>query len=66
MVSARSYVARMNESRGDNWLTEDQLLRGTEQFFRINEYSNIDYGKVLYQGNRTFSSPIENKRTRIK
>lgn len=58
MVSARSYFARMNESRGDNWLTEDQLLRGTEQFFRINEYSNIEYGKVLYQGNRTFSSPI--------
>jgi hypothetical protein len=58
MVSARSYFARMNESRGDNWLTEDQLLSGTEQFFRINEYSNIEHDKLLCQGNRAFSSPI--------
>jgi hypothetical protein len=56
MVSARSYFARMNESRGDNWLTEDQLLRGTEEFFRLNDYSNIEYAKVLDQGERTLSA----------
>ena len=54
MVSARSYFARMNERRGDNWLTEDQLLRGTEEFFRLNDYSNIEYNKVFDQGTRTF------------
>ena len=59
MINARSYFARMNENRGDtNWLTEDQLLRGTEQFFKLNDYSNIDYDRLLDQGGRTFSSPI--------
>jgi hypothetical protein len=59
MVSARSYFARMNENRGDtNWLTDDQLLRGTEQFFKLNDYFDIDYNRVLDQGGRTFSSPI--------
>ena len=58
MVSARSYFARMNESRDDNWLTEDQLLKGTQEFFRINDYSNIEYNKILSQGSRTFSSPV--------
>lgn len=64
MVSARSYFARMNENRGDtNWLTDNQLLRGTEQFFRLNNYSNIEYNRVLDQGGRTFSSPIVASRT---
>jgi hypothetical protein len=58
MVSARSYFAKMNESRDNNWLTEDQLLRGTQEFFRINDYSNIEYNKILSQGSRTFSSPV--------
>ena len=59
MVSARSYFARMNEKRGDtNWLTDDQLLKGTEQFFKLNSYFDIDYNRVLDQGERTFSSPI--------
>ena len=59
MISARSYFARMNENRGDiNWLTDDQLLRGTEQFFKLNDYSNIDHNRVFYQGGSTFSSPI--------
>lgn len=59
MVNARSYFARMNENRGDtNWLTDEQLLRGTEQFFKLNDYSDIEYNKVLDQGGKTFSSPI--------
>ena len=59
MVNARSYFARMNENRVDtNWLTDDQLLRGTEQFFKLNNYSDIEYNRVLDQGGRTFSSPI--------
>ena len=59
MVSARSYFARMNENRMDtNWLTDEQLLKGTEEFFKINHYCNIEYNWVFNQGGRTFSSPI--------
>jgi hypothetical protein len=64
MVSARSYFARMNENRGDtNWLTDDQLLRGTEKFFKLNDYFDIEYNRVLDQEGRTFSSPIVASRT---
>ena len=58
MVSARSYFARMNENRNDSWLTEGQLLRGTEEFFKLNDYSIIETNKVFSQGTRIFSSPI--------
>ncbi len=59
MVSARSYFARINENRGDtNWLTDDQLLRGTEQFFKLNGYFNLEYNRPLDHGGKTFSSPI--------
>jgi hypothetical protein len=64
MVSARSYFARMNENREDtNWLTDDQLLRGTEEFLKLNDYFDIEYNRVLDQGGRTFSSPIVASRT---
>ncbi len=64
MVNARSYFARMNENRGDtNWLTDDQLLRGTEQFFKLNDYFGIEYNRVFDQGGRTFSSPLVASRT---
>jgi hypothetical protein len=39
-------------------LTEDQLLEGTKEFFKSNDYSNMEYNKTLNQGGRTFSSPI--------
>jgi hypothetical protein len=59
MVSPRSYFARMNENRGDNnWLTENQLLEGSKQFFKSNDYYRIEYNKTFDQGGRTFSSPI--------
>jgi hypothetical protein len=59
MVSPKAYFARMNENRGDNsWLTEAQLIRGTEEFFKSNDYSNVEYNKTFDQGGRTFSSPI--------
>jgi hypothetical protein len=65
MVSPRAYFVRMNENRGDDsWLTEAQLMRGTEEFFISNEYSNVESNKTLDQGGRTFSSPIvASKRT---
>jgi len=49
----------MNENRSDtNWLADEQLLKGTEEFFKINHYCNIEYNRVFNQGGRTFSSPI--------
>jgi hypothetical protein len=58
MVSARSFFSRMNQSRNENWLTDTQLLKGTEEFFRLNNYSNIEYNRVFDQGRQIFSSPI--------
>jgi hypothetical protein len=57
-MNPKSYFARMNENRNDNWLTEDQLLRGTEEFFNLNGYSNTEYNKTFDQGSRSFISPI--------
>ena len=57
MVSPRSYFARMNENRGDNsWLSEAQLLSGTEEFFKLNDYSNLEYSRTLDQERRFFIS----------
>jgi hypothetical protein len=63
MMNPRSYFARMNENRNDNWLTDDQLLRGTEEFFKLNGYSNTEYNKTFDQGTRSFMSPIVASRT---
>ncbi len=60
MIGAKSYFARMNENRGDtNWLSDDELLKGTEKFLKLNNYSSIQYNRVFAQeGGRSFSSPI--------
>ncbi len=58
MISARSFLSRMNQDRNEKWLTDAQLLKGSEEFFRQNKYSNIEYNRVLDQGRQTFSSPI--------
>ena len=64
MISARSFFARMNENRNDTaWLTDEQLLKGTEEFFKLNGYLNIEYNKVFNEGRRTFSSPVVASRT---
>jgi hypothetical protein len=64
MVSPKSFFIRMNENRGDNWLDEEQLKRGTEEFFKSNDYFNIEYNKKLDQGGRAFLSPIIATKTR--
>ena len=58
MVNARSFFSRMNQYRNEKWLTDAQLLKGTEEFFRLNNYHNIEYSKVFDQGRQIFSSPI--------
>jgi hypothetical protein len=64
MVSAKSFLSRMNQYRNEKWLTDAQLLKGTEEFFRLNEYPNIEYNRVLDQGRQTFSSPIVASKTK--
>ena len=58
MVSARLFFSRMNQYRNENWLTDAQLLKGSEEFFRSNNYYNIEYNRVFDQGRQIFSSPI--------
>src|SRR3712207_5583885 len=60
MIGAKSYFARMNENRGGtNWLSDNDLLKGTEKFLKLNNYSSIQYNRVFAQeGGRRFSSPI--------
>jgi hypothetical protein len=48
----------MNQYRNENWLTDAQLLKGSEEFFRSNNYNNIEYNRVFDQGRQIFSSPI--------
>ncbi len=63
------YFARMNEKRReDDWLSEDELLRGTEKFLKLNNYTKIDYNRVFFEEReRCFSSPIvASRRTKYK
>ena len=34
------------------------IVNRIEEFFKLNDYSNIEYNKVFNQGNRTFTTPI--------
>jgi len=43
MVNARTYLARMNNNRKkEGWQSEHDLLKGAEQYFKVNEYSSIE------------------------
>jgi hypothetical protein len=56
MVAARTFFARMNEGRSQ-WLTEAQMLKACEEFFRHNGYSDLDHG-VAFAGHQNFVSPV--------
>ncbi len=59
----------MNENREEtNWLSDDELLKGTEKFLKLNNYSIIEHNRVIAQeGGRIFSSPIvASRRTKYK
>lgn len=60
MIGARLYFARMNENRRDtDWLSDHELLEGTEKFLKLNNYSTIEYNRVIpEEGGRIFTSPI--------
>lgn len=57
MIAARTYFARMNEGR-TGWMTEAQLVRGCEEFFKSNSYDQIERDKIFDQGDRVFNSLV--------
>ena len=59
MINARTYLARMNNNRKkESWQTEHDLLKGAEEYFKVNEYSSIEHNKKFDQGSLSFSLPI--------
>jgi hypothetical protein len=59
MVNARTYLARMNNNRKkESWQSEHELLKGAEEYFKVNEYSSIEYNKKFDEGSLSFYSPI--------
>lgn len=55
MVAARTFFARMNESRR-GWMTEGQLVKGCEEFFKSNGYDQLERDRIFDQGDRVFNS----------
>lgn len=58
--TARTFFARMNEGRNDeDWMSDAQLLRGTEEFLKANNYDAIEYGRAfLGEGVRKEKAPF--------
>ena len=54
MVSARSFFSRMNQSRNENWLTDAQLLKGSEEFFRSTTIIILNIIESLNKEDRYF------------
>lgn len=55
MIAARTFFARMNEGR-HSWMTEAQLVKGCEEFFKSNGYDQIEWDKLFDRGDRVFNS----------
>ncbi|MEW6605744.1 MAG: hypothetical protein AB1351_13810 [Thermoproteota archaeon] len=55
MIAARTFFARMNEGR-HSWMTEAQLVKGCEEFFKSNGYDQIERDKLFDLGDRVFNS----------
>ena len=59
MINARTHSARMNNNRKkESWVTEHDLLKGAEEYFKLNEYASIEHNKKFDQGSLNFSSPV--------
>ncbi|HEX9677991.1 hypothetical protein [Nitrososphaera sp.] len=55
-VAAKTFMSRMNEGRGA-WLTEEQMIKACEEFFKENGYSGLDRD-VVFAGHTNFTSPL--------
>jgi hypothetical protein len=63
MISPKVFFSRLNENRNkdriSDWMTEEQLLKATGEFFLENGYSKIEYGKNFARSNGgSISLPI--------
>lgn len=55
MISSKVFFARLNENRNGQWASDTELLKGVEEYFKVNGFDKMEYGKNLEHG---FSSPI--------
>ncbi len=55
MISPRTYFARMNEGRS-NWMTEEQLVKECEKFFKSNGYEHLEHDRMFDEGSQVFNS----------
>jgi hypothetical protein len=62
MVAARTFFARMNESRRA-WMTEAQLVKGCKEFLVSNGYEHLEENKIFDQGERIFNSLLVGSKT---
>ena len=76
LMSVRSLILRLNYDRNsrktsnklgsnDLWLTERQLVVGTEKFINLSGYQKIEYNQTFNQGGYQFTSPIVGCRSPI-
>lgn len=56
MIAAKTFISRMNEGR-DVWLTEEQIIRACEDFFKENSYTGMDRD-LVFAGHTNFISPL--------
>lgn len=77
MMSVRSLILRLNYDRNsrktsntlgsnDLWLTERQLVVGTEKFIKLSGYQKIEFNQTFNQGGYQFTSPIVGYRSPIQ
>jgi hypothetical protein len=57
MVSPRTFFSRMNEGR-TSWMTEDELVKGSEEFFKLHGYGKLEFNKLFDQGDKIFNSLV--------
>ncbi len=56
IIAAKTFMSRMNEGRG-TWLTEEQIIKACEEFFKENGYTSMDRS-VVFAGHTNFVSPL--------
>lgn len=55
-IAAKTFMSRMNEGRA-NWLTDSQIIKACEGFFKENDYTSMDRN-VVFAGHTNFMSPL--------
>jgi hypothetical protein len=56
MIAAKTFMSRMNEGR-NHWLTDVQMVKACEEFFKENGYASMDRD-VVFAGPVNFVSPL--------